>query len=345
MKAWNKVMIDTPHGEVPGVAPIIISASRATDIPAFYSDWFFERLKAGYLKWINPFNRKAQYVSMAEARVVVFWTKNPAPVIMRLAELEMRDINYYFMVTVNDYEAEGLEPGLPSLDPRIESFVRLSNLLGKERVIWRFDPLLLTNCMGPEKLLEKIAQVGSRIHHFTEQLVISFADIEDYAKVKAKLARNNVLWKPFDEKSIDQIAKGLQQLNTEWGLKIKTCGEKYDLSAFGIMHSHCIDAELMERLFPSDPVLMKFLGVSVKDEPTLFPEYGSSGPIVQDLNVKLKDRGQRSACGCIMSKDIGQYDTCVHQCLYCYANNSDKIAQSNMKAHSRFGESIIRDPL
>ena len=172
MKAWNKVMIDTPHGEVPGGAPVIISASRATDIPAFYSDWFFERLKAGYLKWINPFNRKAQYVSTAEARVFVFWTKNPAPMMMRLAELEMRDINYYFMVTVNDYETEGLEPGLPSLDARIESFTRLSNLIGKERVIWRFDPLLLTDCMGPEKLLEKIAQNHMKAHsRFSESII------------------------------------------------------------------------------------------------------------------------------------------------------------------------------
>lgn len=343
MKAWKKVMIDTPHGEVSGVAPIIISASRATDIPAFYSDWFFERLKAGYLKWINPFNRKAQYVSMAEARVIVFWTKNPAPMMKRLVELDKRGINFYFTVTINDYEAEGLERGLPALDERIETFVQLSKLIGKERVIWRFDPLILTDRMGPEKLLRKIAHVGSRIHQFTEQLVISFADIDDYAKVKAKLARNNILWQPFDGKSIEYIAKGLQQLNTEWGLQVKTCGEKYDLSAYGIMHNHCIDAELMKSLFPSDSELMKFLGVSAIEELNLFPKYDSSVPMGQDLNIKLKDQGQRSACGCIISKDIGQYHTCVHQCMYCYANNSDLIAQNHMKAHSRFSESIIQD--
>lgn len=342
MKAWNKVIIDTPHGEVSAVAPIIISASRATDIPAFYSDWFFERLKAGYLKWINPFNRKAQYVSMAEARVIVFWTKNPAPIMMRLEELDKREINYYFTVTVNDYEAEGLEPGLPSLDARIESFARLSKLIGKERVIWRFDPLLQTNCMGPRELLEKVASVGSRIHRFTEQLVISFADIDEYGKVKAKLAKNNVLWQPFNEKDIDIIAKGLQQLNSKWGLEVKTCGEKYDLSAYGIMHSSCIDAELMKKLFSSDRTLMEFLGVPVRDDSNLFPDY-SSVPTRQDLNIKLKDHGQRSACGCVVSKDIGQYDTCVHQCMYCYANNTDKIAQRNMNVHSRFSESIIPD--
>lgn len=344
MMAWNKVKIDTPHGEVSGVAPVIISASRATDIPAFYSDWFFERLEAGYLKWINPFNRKAQYVSMADVRVVVFWTKNPAPILLRLDELAKRGINFYFLVTLNDYETEGLEPGLPSLDARIKSFVELSRLIGKERVIWRFDPLLLTASLGPNELLDKIQKVGSQIHRFTEQLVISFADIENYPKVKAKLARNKVLWHPFDEKSIEQIAKGLQCLNTEWDLKIKACAEKYDLSVYGIMPSSCIDAELMKKLFISDSVLMKFLGIPISDTPNLFPDYESSVPSrEQDLNFKLKDHGQRSLCGCIVSKDIGQYNTCVHQCRYCYANNSDNLAKSHWKAHSQLGESIIPD--
>ena len=141
----DKTFITTDDGkQVEATAPVIISASRSTDIPAFYAKWFFNRLAKGYCVWYNPFNQQPMYVSFKKCKVVVFWTKNPAPIIPYLPELDKRGIHYYFQVTLNDYEQEGFEPNVPSVKSRIATFRLLSELIGKERVIWRFDPLIVT---------------------------------------------------------------------------------------------------------------------------------------------------------------------------------------------------------
>src|SRR6056297_2488311 len=140
-KSWDKTTINTKSGKKEGVAPVIISASRSTDIPAFYAEWFMKRLDEGYCKWVNPFNKRPQYVSFEKARAIVFWIKKARPMFKYLKNLDSKNINYYFTFTVNDYEAEGLEPKVPSLESRIETFKKLFKNIGKKRVIWRFDPL------------------------------------------------------------------------------------------------------------------------------------------------------------------------------------------------------------
>ena len=153
----NKITIKTDSCEsVEAVAPIIISASRSTDIPAFYAKWFLNRLEKGYCVWYNPFNRQKMYISFKRCKVVVFWTKNPKPIIPYLSELDKRGIHYYFQITLNDYEREGFEPNVPPLKERIETFKQLSKLIGKEKVIWRFDPLILTSELTSRKLLNRI---------------------------------------------------------------------------------------------------------------------------------------------------------------------------------------------
>ncbi|MDZ7697525.1 MAG: DUF1848 family protein [Deltaproteobacteria bacterium] len=147
------------------IAPLIISASRSTDIPAFYGRWFFNRLKRGYLKWINPFNQRPQYVSFEKTRAVVFWSKNPKPIFSFLPELDDRGIGWYFLYTLNDYEAEHLELRVPPLKERIETFLALSEMAGRHRVTWRFDPLVLTDRIGPPELMEKIARIGDQDSH------------------------------------------------------------------------------------------------------------------------------------------------------------------------------------
>lgn len=138
---WETIDITTEAGEtVRAQAPVIISASRATDIPAFYADWFFDRLEKGYSVWTNPFNGVKSYISYARTRLIVFWSKNPRPLLPHLGKLREKGIRCYLHYTLNDYEAEGLERGVPPLDERIETFLRFSELLGKELVIWRFDP-------------------------------------------------------------------------------------------------------------------------------------------------------------------------------------------------------------
>ena len=168
---------------------VIISASRSTDIPAFYAKWFFNRLAKGYCVWYNPFNQQPMYISFKNCKVVVFWTKNPAPIIPYLPELDKRGIHYYFQVTLNDYVKEGFEPNVPSLAKRVETFKKLSSLIGKERVIWRFDPMIVTPRLTPRMLLTKVWHIGNELKGYTNKLVFSFVDVKAYRKVQNNLVK------------------------------------------------------------------------------------------------------------------------------------------------------------
>ena len=321
---WETIDITTESGvTVRAQAPVIVSASRATDIPAFYADWFFDRLEKGYSVWTNPFNGAKSYVSYARTRLVVFWSKNPRPLLPHLEKLREKGIRCYLHYTLNDYEAEGLERGIPPLDERIDTFLRLSELLGKELVIWRFDPLIRTDRIGVEELLRKAERIGDRLRGHTRKLVFSFADIRTYRSVQGNLRRNDIRWHEFDERQMLDTAAGLAELNKKWGYTLATCGERIDLSQFGVRRNKCIDDELIVRQFADDPLLMDFLGVE-RD--------GLFGPETV-VRKNAKDKGQRPFCGCIASKDIGEYDTCPHQCAYCYANRSDGKAAENYRLH------------
>lgn len=298
------------------MSPVIVSASRSTDIPAFYADWFLERLKAGYSVWVNPFNQARYRVSFADTRMMVFWSKNPRPLLERLDEVESLGFKqYYFQFTLNDYVAEGLEPNVPPVAERIDTFRRLARRIGKERVIWRFDPLLLSGSLTVDVLLEKIASIGHELQGATEKLVFSFADIQAYRKVGKNLSGTNC--REFSSEEKIEFAKGLRDVNLSLGLEMATCAEDIDLSEYGIKHNKCVDDDLMVRLFHDDAKLMDFIGA----------EYD----MIDGWTIKKsrKDKGQRKACGCIVSKDIGAYNTCPHLCRYCYANFSDTMVMRN----------------
>jgi DNA repair photolyase len=334
---WKKETITLDDGTiVEAQAPVIISASRATDIPTFYADWFVSRWNAGYIKWTNPFNNQPLYVSFKNTRVVVFWTKNPRPMFKYLDFLDQNIPNYYFQFTLNDYDQEHYEAKVPKLESRIESFKELSQRLGKKRVVWRFDPLILTDKIDVTELLGRIKNIGDQLKGYTEKLVISFADIGSYKKVENNLKKEHVNYIEFTSESMVMIAKGLQELNRDWGFEIGTCSEKIDLMEFDIVHNKCVDDDLMIDLFSHDKELMDFLGVEITPA-DLF----SDGKITKTR--KLKDKGQREDCGCIMSKDIGSYNTCPHECNYCYANASKEIAKKNYQKYleDKNQESIV----
>ena len=149
--------------------PVVVSASRSTDIPAFYCDWFFHRLKVGYSVWTNPFNGVKMYVSYAKTRFIVFWSKNPRPLLDHLDELAERGIKCYVQYSLNDYEAEKLEKNVRPLAERIETFKLLVERLGFGGVIWRFDPLMLTEDIDIDKLLKKIENIGDQLKGYTEK--------------------------------------------------------------------------------------------------------------------------------------------------------------------------------
>ncbi len=324
---WQKEKIKLDNNTtVDAQAPIIISASRSTDIPTFYSDWFVSRWEAGYIKWTNPFNGQPLYVSFKNTRLVVFWTKNPRPMFKHLDYLDKNIPNYYFQFSLNDYDKEKYEAKVPSVESRIKTFKELSQRLGKKRVVWRYDPLILTKDIDVNELLRRVKNIGNQIHEFTEKLVFSFVDIDIYKKVENNLKKEDVPYIEWTTQNMEEFAKGISQINKDWGLQLGTCSEKIDLDKYGIVHNKCIDDDLMIDLFSHDSQLMDFLGVEIK-QPDLF----SDGEIIKTRN--LKDKGQREDCGCIMAKDIGQYNTCPHECNYCYANASKEIAKKNYKRY------------
>ncbi len=297
----NKVKLTLRDGTiVDAQAPLIVSASRATDIPAFYAQWFFERLEEGYARWRNPYNGKDSYVSFEQTRFIVFWSKNPEPLIQFLPRLKERNIGCYVQFTLNDYEAEGLEPRVPALSRRIETFKRIVDTLGAGSAVWRFDPLMLTDKISADDLLRKIDNIASRLRGYAEKLVFSFADISSYRKVGRNLTAAGVNYHEWTEDEMIDFGRRLSALNLP--LTLSTCAEKADLSQFGITHNRCIDPDLICRLSPE-----------------LIPQI-----------AQLKtDKGQRPLCACITSKDIGTYNTCPHGCLYCYANTTPTSALQN----------------
>ena len=290
-------------------APVIISASRSTDIPAFYADWFFHRLKVGYSAWTNPFNGVKSFVSYEKCRFIVFWSKNPKPLLEHLDELKESNIGCYIQYTLNDYEKEGLEKGVPSLEERIDTFKRLVDKLGEGRVIWRFDPLILTDQIRIDDLLRKVEYIGDQLQGYTEKLVFSYADIALYKKVKANLEKSHVNYQEWTAPQMEEFARKLSELNQKWHYQLATCSEKIALEPYGIQHNRCVDDDLMIRFAHHDIALMDFLA------------------------HHQRDKGQRQFCGCIVSKDIGEYNTCPHLCEYCYANASKEKAVENYKRH------------
>ena len=345
---WRTVQINAADGPVCAVAPEIIAASRATDIPAFYARWFINRLREGYARWVNPFNGRPQYVTFDHLRVVVFWSKNPLPLLPLLPQVEARGLAWYLEFTLNDYEAEGWEPNLPSLANRIDTFRRFADVAGPERVVWRFDPLVLAgplarNPNACEVLLERMVRIGRALKGCTRKLVFSFADIAGYRKVRENMRRAGLGWRDFTQAEMQAVAAGVARLAAEMDVEPCTCGEKGDLSAFGISHNRCTDPELILKLTNRHPDILRLFGIAPQQLglPLAMPP---GADIASTMQEYPRDLGQRAVCLCVPCKDVGQYDTCPHGCVYCYANTSHAAAARNFRLHDPAGESIVAEP-
>lgn len=349
----GKTIITTDSGErVEAQAPVIISASRSTDIPAFYARWFAGRLRRGYVAWYNPFNRQKMYVSFKNVKAVVFWTKNPEPMLPYLHELDERGIHYYFQFTLNDYEREGFEPNVPSVERRIDTFRRLAGMIGKERVVWRFDPVMFTSITPPEVMLGRVRRIGERLKGCTEKLVFSFVDVNAYKKVQNNLIRetslftkDNIACAEPNYVQVRQFVEGLARMRDcwrdrdGWDIDLATCSEAADLSGYGVGHNRCIDCELMKRVFAADKDFVFYLNHGrLPDIGNWLDAADASAGLSPEA---MKDRGQRKLCGCMVAKDIGMYNTCGHLCVYCYANTSRKCVMENLAKHKDDGESIV----
>jgi len=304
----EKIKIRLEDGStVDAQAPLIISASRATDIPAFYCQWFFNRLKTGYVKWRNPYNGKDSYVSFMRTKFIVFWSKNPAPLLPFIPILKEMGIGCYFQYTLNDYDPESLEPNVPPLTDRIKTFKRLVDNLGIGSVVWRYDPLILTDKITINDLLTKIKHISEQIHGYTQKLVFSFADISSYRNVGRNLNNAGIYYREWTHSDMIDFSRNLKELNL--GIELATCAEKIDLTEYGISHNCCIDPKLICAIMPE---------------------------LAAQINNLKVDTGQRALCKCIKSKDIGTYNTCPHGCTYCYANTSAYSAHQNFIKHQQY---------
>lgn len=326
----ERVCIKTADGPMQAAAPVVISASRATDIPAFHFPWFMNRLEAGYAMRRNPFNNRPSFTSFENAGAVVFWTKNPAPAISRLHELDAAGLDYYFLFTLNDYDREGLEPGLPPLEHRVRTFLELSEKIGAGRVVWRFDPICLGPGLDTAKMLSRMNSLACLLRGHTKRIVFSFVQIDAYRKVQASLERTGTQIREPDRTEQAELCRGIGDMCAANDMVPYACAHEHDLRQWGIRPGKCIDDELLATICsPGNTRLKNFLNLQ--------PALPGMPPQFTPLP---KDTSQRKQCRCIPSRDIGSYNTCAHMCAYCYANTSESTVRKNLEHRDESAESI-----
>lgn len=273
---------------------VIISASRRSDIPAYHFNWFLQNIIRGYLYRTHPYlgikSKNKTSLAPEDILAIFFWTKNPAPSFRRLKTLMEMDYQLYFHYTINPYGQE-LEPGIPPLKERLQSLKVLTSMVGKDRIIWRYDPIILSNKYSISWHLKEFSQLADAVCLYCRRVIISFYD--PYKKSIPRMVPFGVLggvdkselWSNETESFVDRLAHIAQKR----GLEIQSCAEGLPLYKSGVKAGACIDIDLINRI------------------------QGTHYNVVKDLR-------QRENCLCARSVDIGVYNTCSSGCLYCYAN-------------------------
>jgi hypothetical protein len=276
---------------------MILSVSRRTDIPAFYGDWFYQRIREGFVEVRNPVNQRQIsriILSPEVVECIVFWTKNPSQRFMeKLRLLDTLGYLYYFQFTLTAYDAL-IERTVPDKKLVLQTFRELSEKIGKEKVIWRYDPIFISERYTIAQHVRSFEYLASELSGYTDTCIISFIDM--YRHIGNQLAAENIRELSADQ--MNEIGRSFSVLAEKYNFKLETCCESIDLDRFGIEHGHCIDGRLINRL-TGRQFLFK------------------------------KDKTQRKECGCCTSIDIGAYNTCLHNCIYCYANRGACSVEKN----------------
>lgn len=292
---------------------MIVSASRRTDIPAFYADWFMNRVREGFCDVPNPVNpAQVSRVSLRpdDVDVIVFWTRHAAPLLPYLAELDDRGFRYYFLYTLMNNPA-ALDPKVPDPDKAVAVFRDVAQRIGPQRVIWRYDPIVLTDRTDAAFHIEQFTRISERLAGATRRCIISFMDV--YKRIRSRLAAleaGGYRLQALDDRRLGALVPSLARIAREGGLEIASCAETRDLARFGVAPGKCIDDELIESVF--------------------------------DVRVaRRKDAAQRAECRCAASRDIGMYDTCPCGCRYCYATTGDHMVAAKRAKHDLHGTAMI----
>ena len=279
---------------------MIISVSRRTDIPAYYSEWFMNRIKEQYVLVRNPMNpHQVSRISLSPDVVdgIVFWTKNPLPMMDKLDGL--KDYPYYFQFTLNSY-GKDIEANIPPKNHvMLSAFQKLANKIGKERIVWRYDPILFNDRYTFDYHVKSFQMIASQLCGCTEQCIVSFVD--RYRSTERNAKSLNLIQPDAEQET--ELMRNFSAIAIENGLLLATCAENMDLSALNIRPAHCIDKDRLERLCGCR------------------------------LNLE-KDKNQRKECGCAESIDVGMYNTCGNGCLYCYANYNPALVQKHFQGHN-----------
>lgn len=273
---------------------MILSVSRRTDVPAYFGDWFINRLKGGEVYVRNPMNsRQVSKIPLSPDKIecIVFWTKNPAEkFISDLDIVSNFGYKYYFQFSITPYN-ELIEKNIPRKKIIIDRFQRLSKKIGKEKVVWRYDPIFVNDYYSIDYHIKYFDYIANELKSYTEKCIISFIDI--YSKIKNRLCSIGINEMTLEQMQI--IAREFSKIAKKYDLKIETCCEDVDLSLYDIEHGHCVDVNLVNYICG------------------------------KEFEIK-KDKGQRKQCGCAESVDIGNYNTCGNGCVYCYAAWNDVVS-------------------
>lgn len=287
---------------------MIIQTGSRTDIPAFYSRWFLNRLEEGYVMVRNPYNPSAvtRYDLNPEVvDMILFCTKNPAPMLPHMDKL--KDYGQFWFVTLTPY-GKDIEPNMPDKRNIIKSFKELSDIVGPDAVTWRYDPILVDENYTVERHLTAFETIARELSGYTRECVISFVDL--YKKVQ----RNYPELKAVTYKDRLKLGAHMKEIADHFGMNLKTCGEGDELAPYGADCSGCMTIETYERA----------LG--------------------EKLNVP-SFKPVRKECACFLGNDIGAYDTCGHLCRYCYANTNADLVKQNMQSHDPDSPFLLGGPM
>lgn len=294
----------------------VISVSRRTDIPAFYWRWFMNRVEAGFCHWVNPFNAKQVYrvgLLREDVAAFVFWTRNTGPMLDDVSRLTDLGHTFYVQFTINGYPKE-FEHNSPDVARAVENLAAMSEATDSRRVIWRYDPIILSSVTPPEYHYEKFEELAQMVSGHVEEAYISFCDPygrteRHFKKMTESLGISFEFGARFQHVEITQR---LEQIASANDIQLYTCAEA-GVSVEGVKQGHCIDPDLLAGLRP-------------------------------DLDFRLKAAPTREGCGCVQAVDIGVFDTCAFGCEYCYANNNTDLPRRRMKEHDPEDSLLWRPP-
>lgn len=294
---------------------MIINVSRRTDIPAYFTPWFMNRVQEGFALTKNPFNPKQiRRVSLLpeDVSLFIFWTRNPQMLMAHLKELDRLGYQYFFHFTLNAYP-KVLETRVPRPYKAIETFIRLSDQIGADKLIWRYNPILLSNLVDIDEHKRVFSKIATMLAGKTHKVIISFTDFYKHTAKNLNQV-TGLIYEDITQKPdvLNDLAYYLDEVAKANGIELEVCGELMNEYLLDLKQAKCIDEGFIKSVF----------------------------------NLQLnpqKDPGQPKTCRCIKSIDIGMYNTCLHGCAYCYATFDEEAVMKNKRRHDPKSPFLIGD--